>query len=171
MSAQAERRIVITGFMAAGKTSVARALAKALDCRMLDLDYLIAERERRSVPGLIHEEGLTGFREAESRALRVVLEMNRARVVALGGGSWTIEENRALIESHNCLTVWLDAPFELCWQRIIEDEEVRPLARDRESALRLYEERLPVYALAELRITSTAEKSIEDLAAEIINAL
>jgi shikimate kinase len=170
MSAEA-KRIVITGFMAAGKTSVARALAARLDCRMIDLDYIITERERRSVPQLINDEGEARFREAEGRALRVVLEMKRARVIALGGGSWTIAENRRLIAEHDCITVWLDASFELCWQRITESAEARPLASDRETAERLYEERRPVYALAGLRIHATPDKSIEDLAAEIAAAL
>jgi shikimate kinase len=166
-----ERLIVITGFMAAGKTSVARALAARLGCRMIDLDYLITERERRSVPAMIDDEGEARFREAESNALRVVLQMKRARIIALGGGTWTIAENRSLIAEHSALTVWLDAPFELCWRRITESEEVRPLARDHETAQRLYEERRPAYALAELHIAATAEKSVEDLAAEIIAAL
>jgi shikimate kinase len=170
MSAE-ERRIVITGFMAAGKTSVAKALAARLNCRMIDLDYLISERERRSVPAIIDDEGEARFRAAERRALAVVLEMKRARVVALGGGTWTLSANRALIAEHSALTVWLDAPFEICWQRITGSEEVRPLARDREMAERLYNERRAVYALAELHIAATHVKSIEDLAAEIILAL
>ena len=96
-----ERLIVITGFMAAGKTSVARALAARLGCRMIDLDYLITERERRSVPAMIDDEGEARFREAESNALRVVLQMKRARIIALGGGTWTIAENRSLIAEHS----------------------------------------------------------------------
>ena len=165
------RRIVITGFMGAGKTTVAKALAAHFNCRMIDLDYIITERERRSVPALISEEGEERFREAEHSALRVVLEMNRARVIALGGGAWTLRANRALITEHDCFTVWLDAPFELCWQRIIESEAVRPLARDRETAQRLYDERRAVYALAEMRIKADAERSAEALAAEIVSAL
>lgn len=165
------RRIVITGFMCAGKTSVAKALARRLGCRMIDLDYIISERERRSVPAMIKDEGEAGFREAEGRALKVVLEMNRARVIALGGGTWMMAENRALIERHNCFTVWLDAPFELCWQRIIGSEEERPLARNVETAASLYENRRPVYALAELRLYANLEKSPDDLASEIIAGL
>jgi shikimate kinase len=166
-----ERRVVITGFMAAGKTSVATALGSALDCRVIDLDYIISEREKRSVPSLINDEGEAGFREAERRALDVVLKMNRARVIALGGGAWMMAENRALIARHNCFTVWLDAPFELCWRRITHSEEMRPLAQDRETAQRLYLERRPLYALAELRVSATEGRSVEDLAAEIIAAL
>lgn len=166
-----ERRIVITGFMAAGKTAVARALAERLGARMIDLDFLIAERERRTVPALINEEGEAGFREAEHRALSVVLKMNRARVIALGGGAWMIAENRALLAEHDCFTIWLDAPFELCWQRIRASETVRPLAQDREAAERLYNERRAVYALARLRVSVTKEKSPEDLVTEIVGAL
>lgn len=165
------RRIVITGFMAAGKTTVAAMLSRQLKCQMIDLDFIISEHERRSVPVLIKEEGEERFREVESRALRVLLEMNRARIIALGGGAWTIPENRALIARHDCLTVWLDAPFELCWRRIVESDELRPLAEDSETARRLYVERRPVYALAELHISVAAEKSAEDLAAEITSAL
>lgn len=165
------QRVVITGFMGAGKTSVARALARRLGGRMIDLDFIITERERRSVPALIEAEGEAAFREAEERALSVVLKMNRARVISLGGGAWTIEKNRALVRSHDCLTVWLDAPFELCWRRITESKQARPLAQDKESAARLYEERKPLYALAALHIQATADKSVEDLAAEIARAL
>lgn len=164
-------RIVITGFMAAGKTSVASALARRLDCRMIDLDFIITERERRTVPALIKAEGEAAFREAEQRALRVVLEMNRARIIALGGGAWTIADNRVLIDSYDCLTVWLDAPFELCWQRITRSEAERPLAQSRETAARLYEERKALYALAQLHIIATEERSVEDLAEEIAKAV
>lgn len=170
MSAK-DRRIVITGFMAAGKTTLATLLSTQLRCPMIDLDFIISERERRSIHALINEEGEARFREVESRALRVVLEMKRARIIALGGGAWMMEENRALIAEHDCLSVWLDAPFELCWQRIAEGDVVRPLAEDMEAARRLYDERRPVYALASLRITATQESSAAELAAEIINAL
>lgn len=166
-----DRRIVITGFMAAGKTTVAGLLSEQLGSTMIDLDFIISEHERRSIPALINEEGEARFREVERRALRVVLEMRRARIIALGGGAWMSEENRALIAEHDCLSVWLDAPFELCWQRIVAGGSSRPLAQDFERARELYDARLPVYALASLRVRATQERSAAELAAEIIRAL
>jgi shikimate kinase len=165
------RTIVITGFMAAGKTTVAQELANLLGARMIDLDYLIAERERRGPHALINEEGEAEFRERERGALRVVLEMNRARVIALGGGTWMLESNRELIARHGCFTVWLDAPFELCWRRIARDEVERPLARSEAAARALYDERRPVYALAGLRLDAGAGKTAGALAGEILEAL
>ena len=115
----ASRRIVLTGFMGAGKTTVARALAARLGCAMLDTDDCIVERAGRSIEAIIDAEGEARFRRIETEALREILERGSARVIALGGGTWTIEANRALIAAHDdCLSVWLDAPFATCWQRI-----------------------------------------------------
>ncbi|HVS21826.1 MAG TPA: shikimate kinase, partial [Pyrinomonadaceae bacterium] len=94
------------------------------------------------------------FRAIETRALQVVLEKNAARVIALGGGAWTIEANRALVAQHDCLSVWLDAPFELCWERILSSGTIRPLAPERESAHQLYQSRRASYELAELHVDS-----------------
>jgi shikimate kinase len=165
------KRIIITGFMAAGKSTVAAALSRRLECQTIDLDFIISEHEKRSVPSLIKEEGEERFREVEHRVLGVVLGTNRARVIALGGGAWTLPENRALIADHDCLTVWLDAPFDLCWRRIVAGEEVRPLAQNQEAARRLFDERRPLYALAALHVSVTPEKSAEEIATEIIHAL
>ncbi len=141
--------IVITGFMGAGKTTVAAALALALGCRCVDLDELIAAHEGRTPTQLIDSEGEAYFRVAESRALGAALVDDNARVIALGGGTWAFEGNRALVAECDCFTVWLDAPFELCWQRITGGAQVdRPFARDRERARKLYDERQAGYRLA-----------------------
>src|SRR5712692_9279206 len=113
-----ERRIVIVGFMGCGKTTVAEELARRLGCGMIDLDSFIAEREGCSPAEIIKEDAEPAFRAIETRALRHILENNSARVLALGGGAWTIESNRKLVAQAGCLSVWLDTPFELCWQRI-----------------------------------------------------
>lgn len=162
------RRIVLTGFMGAGKTSVAEALASQFDCRMIDLDALIAGREGRSNTAIIDEDGEARFREMEARALLDALQFRDAHIIALGGGTWTLEHNRELIGEHNCFTVWLDAPFALCWQRIDNEDNLRPLARDQEETKRLYDLRQGSYALAMLRVGVTRDDDIEDLAAGII---
>ena len=165
------QRVIITGFMAAGKTTVAAALARQLDCRMIDLDELITKREGRSVPAIIDGDGETRFREVETVALREALENDEARVIALGGGTWTIERNRAMIAEHQGCVVWLDAPFELSWQRIKRGEGDRPFARDFEKARRLYEERRKAYELAQLHVLVGEGRGADDVAAEIVAAL
>src|SRR5258708_31504744 len=129
-----DRRIIVVGFMGCGKTAVAEALARRLGCAMVDLDSFITDREGRAPAEIIVQDSEPSFREIETRALKVALEENVARVIALGGGAWMIEANRALVAQHDCLSVWLDAPFELCWERITARGATRPLAPDRESA-------------------------------------
>jgi shikimate kinase len=166
-----ERPIIITGFMGAGKTTVAAALARLLKCAMIDLDQLVERRIGRTPQRIIEEDGEQPFREIESSTLRDALERSGARIIALGGGTWTIPDNRALIREHQALTVWLDAPFELCWQRIKSENNSRPLARDCESARRLYDERRAVYDQAHLCIEVSKERSADAVAAEIVKAL
>lgn len=164
-------RIVITGFMGAGKTAVARELARALACEAVDLDEFITAREGRTPRALIDEEGEAAFREIESRALGDALKTGEARVISLGGGAWTIERNRAAVRSEpDCFAVWLDAPFDLCWERIERGGEGRPLGREREAARRLFEERLASYRLAHLHVRVSAGLSPAQLAARIIEA-
>ncbi|MCA1592564.1 MAG: hypothetical protein LC754_07935 [Acidobacteria bacterium] len=95
-----ERRIVITGFMGAGKTTVAVALARLLRCRHVDLDDFITAREGHTPQQLIDDEGELHFRAAETRALRETLVDDSVRVIALGGGTWTLEA----FESHTAGT-------------------------------------------------------------------
>lgn len=172
MSADARRRrIIITGFMGAGKTTVARALAARLNCATLDLDTAIVERTRRSIEAIIDEEGEARFRQIEGEVLRDCLAHSDARIIALGGGTWTRAENRAAIAAHDCVTVWLDTPFELCWQRISDASHTRPLARRREPALTLYTVRRAAYELAALHIKVHEERSAEDTATEIMSRL
>jgi shikimate kinase len=164
-------RLVVTGFMGAGKTTVAAALARLVGGARLDLDDLITAREGRTPRQLIDEEGEQFFRDAETRALRAVLADEAARVGALGGGAWALERNRRLVAESGCLAVWLDAPFDLCWRRIAEDRgEDRPNARDPRAAGALYDARRESYALAPVRVGVTPERSPEDLAAEILRA-
>lgn len=161
------RRIVLTGFMGAGKTTVARALAARLGCAMLDLDAAIVERTGRSIEVIIDVDGEARFRQIETNVLRDVLEKCDAGVIALGGGTWTIEANRALIAAHDCLTVWLDVPFALCWQRIAGAPGTRSLARARKHTHALYDARRAAYKLAAWYVYLSEERSAEDVAAEI----
>lgn len=167
--------IVITGFMGSGKSTVARALALRLDSQMIDLDGEILKQEGRSAKQIIEEHGEPTFREIETRVLRAVLRNNATGVISLGGGAWTMPENRDLVVSAGGISVWLDAPFNLCWQRIVagtlEGKDGRPLARNEQEALSLYTERRAAYGSADLRVEATRNKTADEVALEIVKAL
>ncbi len=159
--------IAITGFMAAGKTTVSRALAAKLNCEFVDLDELITAQHKKSISEIIKADGEDRFRQLETKTLAEVLPASDYFVIALGGGTWAREENRRLLNEQNARIIWLDAPFELCWKRIPTGDNGRPLAPSREVAERLYRARRPVYELAELRLAVSAGQSAEACANEI----
>jgi shikimate kinase len=171
MSTRARPIIIITGFMGAGKTTVALILSRKLRCAVIDLDSFITERMGRTPQAIIDEDGERAFREIESEALSDALETGGAQIIALGGGTWMITDNRALIKERNGFTVWLDAPFKLCWRRIASERAARPLARDFASARELYDKRRALYDQAMLRIEVCEERSSDSIAEEIIDAL
>ena len=148
-------KIVITGFMGCGKTLVARKLARHLNLTMIDLDERITEKEGRSPAQLIVEEGEAAFRLIESATLRELLEEETAHIIALGGGAWIQEINRNLINQEGCVSIWLDVPFEVCWARIEASDENRPLGKTKEQAKALYDQRRPIYQLADIRVENS----------------
>lgn len=160
-------RIIITGFMGSGKSTVARALALLLAAEMIDLDEAITREALRSPGEIIESDGEAAFREIETRALAGVLASERNEVIALGGGAWTLPRNRDLIKSKGALSVWLDAPFDLCWSRIQNSEAHRPLARTEASARALYDHRREQYRLADLSISADKNKTHDQIGAEI----
>ncbi len=163
-----DRRIVIIGFMGCGKTTVANALARQLGCAVVDLDSFITDREGHTPAEIIVQDSEPSFREIETRALKLVLEENAARVIALGGGAWIVEANRALVAQHDCLSVWLDTPFALCWERIQLSGTNRPLAPDRPTAENLYNDRRVSYEVSELRVAVCSDSDPELLTNEIL---
>ena len=164
-------KIVITGFMGSGKSSVASALADQLGCVMTDLDDAIASAQGRVAREIIAEDGEPRFRELEQQALSNLLQTPGDQVVALGGGAWISETNRRLITQERAISVWLDAPFSLCWKRIAAASELRPLAPNENAAFKLFSERTPCYELADLRVVVTEQKLPVEIAAEIAEAL
>jgi|SRR4029453_12938642 shikimate kinase len=163
--------IIIIGFMGTGKTTVAHELGRKLNCLTVDLDELITRRERRSPSEIIEQDGEKGFRRIEAQLLCEVLEEDRARIIAVGGGAWTIATNRQLIARRGAFTVWLDADFELCWKRIEAGGGARPLARSREMAQQLYSERRSAYELADTRVAISDGDSAAEIATKVANEI
>ncbi len=145
----ANQKIILTGFMGVGKSTIARFLSFMLKCEKIDLDLVIEENERRTIAEIIQTEGEAHFRRIETENLSRVLGRNNVQIIALGGGAWISEENRRLIKQHDFTTVWLESSFEHCWRNISCSKRVRPLAKNKTEARRLFYERQKFYCLAD----------------------
>jgi len=160
-------KIYLVGFMAAGKTTVARALASRLGWRADDVDELIEARERRTVADIFAQRGEPYFRALERDILRLLLPL-RHLVVATGGGTFMDPDNRAAINMDG-VSVWLDVPFEELLARIPADGR-RPLAADRTQLERLFAIRQAAYANARVRIDAGGARP-DDVAERIMETL
>lgn len=142
-------KVYLVGFMGAGKTTVARALAKRLDWKVEDIDACIERAERRDIPTIFRQDGEPYFRSREREVL-VGLLPERGVVVASGGGTFMDPANRELMLKDGAV-VWLDAPLATILTRIPLDGR-RPLAADRLEMEQLYNQRLAAYRQAHLRV-------------------
>jgi len=160
-------KIYLVGFMAAGKTTMARALAKRLDWQSADIDELIERSERQTVAEIFARHGEPYFRAAERR---ILLEQTAPRhlVVATGGGTFVDPYNRAAI-NRDGVSIWLDVPLERAVARLPADGR-RPLAADRTEFERLYQVRRAAYEYAHLRLDA-GRAGVEALVEELIDWL
>jgi shikimate kinase len=160
-------KIYLVGFMGAGKTTVARALAARLGWRAEDVDELIEARERKTVADIFARQGEPYFRALEREILRLLLPMRHV-VVATGGGTFVDAENRAAINLDG-VSVWLDVPLDELILRLPADGR-RPLAADRGQLERLYAVRREGYAYATVHVDARGA-SPDDIAERILEVV
>ena len=160
-------KVYLVGFMAAGKTTIARALAKRLDWRAIDIDEIVEQRERMPVADIFAKHGEAYFRIAERDALSQQLSVPHA-VVATGGGTFVDPQNRSMINADG-LSIWLDIPLERALARVPADGR-RPLAADREAFERLYHLRRAAYQQAHIRIDA-GRQGIDALVEQLMDLL
>ena len=150
----AGRSLVLVGMMGAGKTSIGRRLAAALDLPFVDADIEIESAAGMTISEIFAQHGEAYFRGGERRVISRILGEKQV-LLATGGGAWMSPETRERISAHG-VSLWLKADIEVLLQRVRKRSN-RPLlqSRDPEHTLRqLTAERYPVYALADFCVVS-----------------
>ncbi len=166
-------RVVLTGFMGSGKTTVGHLLAERLGWEFHDLDNEIERRTGRTVPQIFAESGEAAFRRQESAALAGLLGRSHT-VVALGGGAPEGLGNRLLLEqTPKTAVVYLAAPLETLVARCerqanAEDGTERPLLG--EAAVR-FKTRHPLYERIARHTVTTTDASPDEVASLVLKAL
>ena len=175
------RRIVLTGFMGAGKTTVGRLLAARLGWDFLDLDAFIESRTGLTVPSIFAAHGEAHFRQLESQALAASLGRSNI-VLALGGGAPESLTNRLLIEQTPATsTIFLDAPFATLFDRCmmqalnpgapVSPAQARPNLADPAAAQARFLAREPIYRRLAHHTISTASLSTEETVSALLGEL
>lgn len=155
------RNIVLTGFMASGKTTVGQQLAKIMARPFVDADTEIVRRAGMPIKQIFETQGEPAFRALEKQVC-ADLAAEQGQVIATGGGMLVNDENRQrMLETG--FVVCLDTPPEVIKARLAASQD-RPLAGD---WLELYEKRRAAYAAIPVHV-NTAGKKPDMVAQEIV---
>lgn len=166
-------RIVLTGFMATGKTAVGEKLAKKLKYDFLDTDLMVEGETGKSITQIFEKEGEPAFRAYEKKMIKKAMERENV-VVATGGGAIVDPDNLKLIKTRG-FVIGLSASPESIMQRISR-MDTRPLlqAKDTKEQLKkieaLLSHRSPYYRKAD-KIIDTTMKQPDETVTEILKAL
>ena len=154
-----KRHVAFTGFMAAGKSTLGRKLARELGCAFFDSDEIIAQAHG-AIAEIFSREGEAAFRRYERATIADLLERPYRSVIALGGGALTLPETRARLRDR-AFTIFIRISPERALARVRASRQRRPMLGDRPTlaTLRsLYERRLPQYAQADYIVEGERRK-------------
>jgi shikimate kinase len=164
------KSVVLVGLMGAGKSSVGRRLAKALDIPFVDADEEVERAAGCSIEDIFRLYGEAAFRDGEERVIARLLESG-SQVLATGGGAFMNPHTRERIR-RSAVSVWLRADLDLLVRRTSR-RGGRPLLAHgdpRATLERLMTERYPVYAEADVTVDTTDE-NIERMVDRILASL
>ncbi len=165
------RRVVLTGFMGAGKSTVGRLVAQRLGWKFVDLDDHLETRAGISVDEIFALHGEQHFRRLESSALASALAASEV-VLALGGGTPESLTNRLLLEqTPGTVTVFLEAPFPALFDRCVLQSVSRPILADPTVAALRFAERTPIYRRLARYTVDTSQIDSADAARAVLDAL
>ncbi len=165
------RTVVLVGMMGSGKTAIGRELAHRLNVPYVDSDAEIEAAANATIAEIFERSGEPFFRDREAEVIARLLQSDPC-VLSTGGGAYLAERNRAAI-SEQGVAVWLDADLDLLWERV-RHKDTRPLLRTADpfkTLSEIFEQRAPVYALADIRAEAKAEFSIYQMTDEVLRVL
>lgn len=165
------RNLFLVGPMGAGKSTIGRKLAQALDMQFCDCDREIEQRTGAAIPLIFELEGEAGFRRREKDMLNR-LAHKKAVVVATGGGAVLDPENRALLKEHGQV-VYLRASVDQQLARTARDQN-RPLLQTPDPRARLeslLRERDPLYREVADIVVDTNGRSVHGVVNELLARL
>jgi shikimate kinase len=150
------RRIVLTGFMGSGKSTVGPLLAHRLGWSFIDVDDVIEAEAECTIAELFTRHGEAAFRDREHATI-ARLAAGDALVLALGGGAIERAETRSfLLSDPHTLLVHLEVELATTLARCRGTEHTRPILADQANLAAHYQRRLPLYRTAHVSISVDA---------------
>lgn len=160
--------VTLVGLRGAGKSTLGRRLAEHQGVPFFELDREVEREYGATIGEILQLHGQPGYRRFERESLQTVLSRNPAAVIETGGGLAADPETLALLLEHS-LAIWVRTSPEEHMQRVIDQGDLRPMARSREAMRELKDilkAREPFYRQAHLHLTTsgrTVDQSFQEL--------
>ncbi|NDV17693.1 dephospho-CoA kinase [Muricauda sp. TY007] len=123
-------KIVLVGYMASGKSTVGRLLARQLGVEFIDLDDYIEQHQKKSIKNIFSEKGEIFFRKLEHQMLSEVLEKEKSIILSTGGGTPCYGTNMATILNQSDHSIYLNLSIPNLVERISKEKDNRPLVKN-----------------------------------------
>lgn len=162
-------RIVLTGFMGSGKSTVGPLIAQQLAWRFIDVDDVIEADVGTTIAQIFAQQGESAFRDLEYTTI-ARLASGENLVMALGGGAIERDETRSLLlNSPGTMLVHLEVNLATTLARCGGTERIRPVLADQANLATRYERRLPLYRKAHASIGAD-DKTPSEVADAVMSA-
>lgn len=166
-----DKNIILTGFMGSGKTAVSRKLAELTGFDVIDTDQLIESEQGRTISDIFSKEGEEFFRDLETQTLENIINNQKKKlIISVGGGLPIREKNRELMKKIGQV-IWLKASPETVYERV-KNDSTRPLLKTDDvlgTIRKLQKDRSSVYESAADKVISTDNKTIEEIAIDVLS--
>ena len=171
MTRTLKKTVALVGMMGAGKSAVGKALAERLNVTFLDSDQEIEAASNLSIAEIFVRYGEPFFREKETQVIERLL-IGKPSILSTGGGAFLAEGNRKNM-SELGVSVWLNAEPDVLWNRV-KHKTTRPLLQTEnpyQTLVDIYTTRTPMYALADVQVSSDGETEISEMVDRVIDLL
>ena len=151
-------KIILIGFMGAGKSTIGAKLSELLGIPFVDTDHEIERLKGKSIDSIFNDEGEASFRLLERQMINILSMIDTEFVLSVGGGLPCFN-NLMLTLKQMGTTVYLKCPTDLLAERLMHDTQVRPLINglNKEEVIQFIDQKLlerePVYNQADLIIS------------------
>ena len=170
--------IILIGYMASGKTSIGKKIAKKLNYSFLDLDDFIEEKENMSVSDIFKTKGEIHFRKQEAHYLKALLQSKNNTILSVGGGTPCYSGNMdVILAANNVKCIYLKASLPTLANILLRKKAKRPLISHIETIEEMTEfigkhlfERSHFYNQAEIKVSidnKTKDEVVEDIILEL----
>lgn len=160
--------IALCGYMGSGKTTVGEKLASILNFNFVDTDKIIEENERMSIHEIFDVHGEKYFRQKEIDVITNVVKLNNT-IISLGGGAVLRDENVEILKQ-NCVIIYIDTDFEVCYDRIKRSSRPIVKSKSKEELKTHYNSRIDKYKnIADIIVIGN--DLVKNVTSEIIHKL